>query len=278
MKRKAKVRAIALLLIVAITASMIPENFLYAFAETKETNPTETKTALDYTIFSASKKDDFNLSCWKANIRGDLYTGGNFNYSGSELYIQGDVDAGDAITTDGWKTEIQGRNSNAQAVAMPDLDEIIHENAEDYEYFEGSKKYNQNDIIIEQSIKAEDNINFNGSNFKGNSYIIAGGDINYNINTLNKQVDSNVLFYSQNGDIKISGNDITINGILYAPNGNVELNVNTFTLNGRIIANSLTFSGSQFNVKGSPEDLDLIKKGIVKTYTTDEDLTGDLME
>ena len=31
------------------------------------------------------------------------------------------------------------------------------------------------------------------------------------------------------GDIKISGNDITINGILYAPNGNVELNVNTFT-------------------------------------------------
>ena len=55
-----------------------------------------------------------------------------------------------------------------------------------------SKKYNQNDIIIEQSIKAEDNINLMDRILKGNSYIIAGGDINYNINTLNKQVDSNV--------------------------------------------------------------------------------------
>ncbi|NLL73414.1 MAG: VWA domain-containing protein, partial [Clostridiales bacterium] len=273
MKRSIK-KSIAVLLIIAIVAGMIPESLLYASAEEVET----TKTALDYTIFSGSKRDDFSFSCWRSNIWGDVYTGGSFNYSGSELYIHGNVDAGGVINTSGWKTEIKNRNSNASTIPMPDLDNIIHENAQPFDYIRGSRSYNENDIIINESIKIEDDINFSGSNFMGACYIIAGGDINYNVNTLNQQIDNKVLIYSQDGNIRISGNDITINGILYAPNGSVELNVNTFNLNGRIIADRVTFSGSQFNVKGDSQDLDLIKnKAITKTYTSDQDfLTGEL--
>lgn len=228
MKRRFRMRAISILLIITMIAAIIPEGSVYVSAEPEETG----KTALDYAIFSGNKKRDFRMSCWKADIKGNVYTGGDFNYSGSELYIHGDVDAGGKIRTNGWKMEIENRNPNTPVVSMPDLDEIIHENAGPYEYFKGSKKYNQKDLIIDKSIKVEDDIKFNSSLFKGNAYIIAGGDINYNVNKLNYQDDSNILLYSQDGDIKISGNDININGIIYAPNGKVELSTNKFTLNG----------------------------------------------
>jgi len=272
-KRQIK-RIIPLLLIFSLMASLLHNNVSYVSA----LGETKSKSALDYTIFSGSNLDDFSFSCWRSNISGDVYTGGNFNYSGSELYLQGDVDAGKEITTNGWITEIEGRNSYVPVVPMPDLDAIIHENGKPYEVFTGSKTYYQHDIIVNDSIKAEENIDFYGSNFKGTCYVIAGGDINYNINTLNQGVEGDILLYSQNGNIKLNGNDITINGIIYAPNGNVEININTFTLNGRIIADSVTFSGSQFNVHGRPGDLDFVKKkAIVKTYTSDEDfLEGDM--
>lgn len=268
-------RILSSLLVIVIMSTMVIDPLATAKAMSSKDSD---KTALDYTIFSGSSSQDFNLSCWKSNIKGDVYTGRSFNYSGSELYLKGDIDARRKINTSGWIIKIDAQNIKAPFISMPDLDEVIHERAEQYEYYEGSKNFNQEKILVHNSIKVEDNINFNGSIFEGNCYVIAGGDIRYNVNTLNCQSDNTVVFYSENGDIVISGSDITINGILYAPKGKVQFNVNTLTLNGRIIADSVEFSGSQFNIYGAPEDLELITRpGISKIYTLDEDfLEGDL--
>src|SRR5690606_30609774 len=148
------------------------------------------KTTFDYTIFSGSSLQDFNLNCWKSNIKGDVYTGRSFNYSGSELYLDGDIDARREINTYGWIIKTNAQNTEAPFISMPDLDGVIHDRAEPYEYYGGSKTFNQEKISIHNSIKVEDNINISGSIFEGNCYIIAGGDIRYNISTLNYQNDN----------------------------------------------------------------------------------------
>jgi Mg-chelatase subunit ChlD len=196
-------------------------------------------------------------------------------FSGSELYLTGRADAVKAVTTSGWIMNISNRNPNFPVIAMPNLDAAILKKAAGYKTYSGSAAFSQSNIFLNQSIKVENAVSFNSSSFTGSCYVIAGGNISYNIDTLNYQSTNKLVLYSQNGDITISGNNVTINGIIYAPHGKVTFNVNTLTLNGRVIADKVLFSGSQFNVKGSADDLSFISDtGVQKTYTTTADFAA----
>ena len=160
---------------------------------------------------------------------------------------------------------------------MIDMDEVeslvkdanvIHDNAQPYEYYEESPAYVQDLNVIDKSIKVAGDVVISGTTFEGDCYIIADGNITYNVNAFNST--GRVFLYSRNGNITINGTSINLNGGIYAPNGNVSFNTYETNLTGFVWADSITYSGSIFNVNADNFDM-LEPRCVVKTYTIDED-------
>lgn len=222
----------------------------------------------NYALFSASTTENLSFYGWKSNISGNIYSGASFNYGGSELYVNGRIDAVGNINTSGWKIEIDEKNESIDAVDKIDFDNVIHANAQPYEYHEESPAYVDSKIVINSSVKVAGDVVISGTTFEGDCYIIAEGDITYNVNTLSST--GRVFLYSRNGNITINGTQIEFNGAMYAPNGQVKFNTNDTTLNGFVWADSINYGGSVLNVNA--DNFDMIEpKSIVKTYTIDED-------
>ncbi len=224
----------------------------------------------NYAVFSGSTSQGLNLYGWKSYFTGNIYTGNIFNYGGSELYITGKVDAANAIVSNGWITEIAETNEYVTAIPMPDYDEAINTNAQPYEYYETSPAYIEDKTVVNSSIKVNGDVTISGTTFEGDCYIIAEGDITYNVESFN--TTGRVFLYSRNGNITINGSQISINGAMYAPNGSVTFNTYDTTVTGFICADTINFNGSIFNVSAANFDMVQPKfKGVVKTYTTDAD-------
>jgi len=145
---------------------------------------------------------------------------------------------------------------------------VIHANAQPYEYHEESPAYVDSKIVISSSVKVAGDVVISGTTFEGDCYIIAEGDIIYNVNILNST--GRVFLYSRNGNITINGTQIEFNGAMYAPNGQVKFNTNDTKINGFVWADSINYGGSVLNVNA--DNFDMVEpKSIVKTYTIDED-------
>ena len=224
-----------------------------------------------YALFSASNTSNFGFSGWKSNINGNIYSGASFNYSGSEFYVSGRIDAVDSVNTYGWKSEIGEVNENAEAVDLVDYDKVIHDDAQPYEYIEGDTAYVQDKNIIDSSIKVDGNIVIGGTSFEGDCYIIAEGNITYNVHEFD--TTGRVFLYSRNGNITINGTSINFNGAMYAPNGKVSFNTYETYLTGFVWADTIKYSGSIFNVDADNFDM-LEPKSVVKTYTIDDDFNN----
>ena len=224
-----------------------------------------------YTLFSGSGTENFQLNCWKSTFNGNVYTGASFVSSASELYLNGKVDAVNTITTNGWQINIDERNENVDKESMPDWDARIHKMAGAYEFTDEDVVRIQDKNVIDGAVKTTGKVEISGTTFDGNCYIIADGDITYNVNDFISA--GRVVLYSKNGNITINGTNIDMNGIMYAPNGTVAFNSNIANINGRIFADKINFSGSIFNVTSSDSDWELLgtKSVISKTYTLDDD-------
>ncbi|MGN0633697.1 MAG: VWA domain-containing protein, partial [Oscillospiraceae bacterium] len=224
-----------------------------------------------YTLFSGSSTENFQLNCWKSTFNGNVYTGASFVSNASELYLNGKVDAVNTITTNGWQININERNENVDKEAMPDWDARIHKMAGAYEFTDEDVVRIQDKNVMDGAVKTTGKAEISGTTFDGNCYIIADGDITYNVNDFIST--GRVVLYSRNGNITINGTNIDMNGIMYAPNGTVAFNSNIANINGRIFADKINFSGSIFNVTGSDSDWELLgtKSVISKTYTLDDD-------
>lgn len=219
----------------------------------------------EYTIFSSNINEDITLNGWKSSITGGIYSGRDFICNLSEFYLDGKADTVGTVTANGWKINIPEKNENIEAAAMPDLEEAILARAGEYTYYSENPSYIQDTNIINGSIMVAGDVIISGTNFEGDCYIIADGDIVYNINALN--TTGRLVLYSRNGNITVNGTNININGIMYAPKGKVSFNANETTVNGRIWADNVNFSGSIFNIKGSEDDLDLIGDTDIETPT-----------
>ena len=224
-----------------------------------------------YTLFSGSSTENFQLNCWKSTFNGNVYTGAGFISNASELYLNGKVDAVKTITTNGWQINIDERNENVEKETMPDWDARIHKMAGAYELTDEDVVRIQDKNVIDGAVKTTGKVEISGTTFDGNCYIIADGDITYNVNDFISA--GRVVLYSKNGNITINGTNIDMNGIMYAPNGTVAFNSNIANINGRIFADKINFSGSIFNVTSSDSDWELLgtKSVISKTYTFDDD-------
>lgn len=232
-------------------------------------SPVEIKNNMkNYALFSASTTENLSFYGWKSNISGNIYSGASFNYGGSELYVNGRIDAVGNINASGWKIEVNEQNENVESVEKIDFDEVIHDNAQPYEYYEESPAYIEDKTVINSSIKVSGDVVISSTSFEGDCYIIAEGNITYNVDSFN--TTGRVFLYSRNGNITINGTQIEFNGAMYAPNGQVRFNTNDTTLNGFVWADSINYGGSVLNV--TADNFDMVEpKSIVKTYTIDED-------
>lgn len=246
------------------------------YIEVPASEPTEEEanpTIFPYAIFAASTSSDYTFSGWKSNIVGDIYTGKDFVYNGSELYVDGTVQAAGSIKTYGWKTEITEKKEGTQIIEIPDWSEAIWNKQDMLPEIKSEDLDSKQDIVANGFYYSEDSITISGTNFTGDAVIISKGDITYNVESLNadEEATGRVLLYSEEGNITINGSKIELNGLLYAPNGKVSINAYDTTLNGRIICDRFSYSGSILNVQAADTDLQLVQDLPEVTVTAVQD-------
>ena len=229
--------------------------------ETPEPEPTNTPEPQpaehpSYVLYSGSETEDFSLYCWKSTFNGDVYTGRNFVCGASELYLNGRLDTVNNVTANGWQINIDEKNENTARVDMPDWGSNILANAGNIEQFDQDVVMIEDKNIVNGSISTSGNVVINSTTFEGDCFIIADGDITYNVSDFTST--GRVVLYSRNGNVTINGNTCDLNGIIYAPNGKVSFNTNVTNINGRVFADRISFSGSVFNVTGNDSDFELI--------------------
>ncbi|MBR6404012.1 MAG: cellulose binding domain-containing protein, partial [Eubacterium sp.] len=232
-----------------------------------------------YAIFAGSTTDDFSFRGWKSDIFGDVYSGRNFLYEGSELYMEGYARTVGTVQPAGWITDMTGAEEGIEPVEMPDWSESI---LAKYDMMPtiAPEAFDTQDIILANGFYyTEDSITINGTTFTGDAVIVARGDITYNVNSLtaDEEATGRILLYSEEGNITINGSRIEVNGILYAPQGRVSINAYNTTINGRIVADRFSYNGSILNVYADPSDLQLVNDlpEVVVTASSNQVFLGD---
>ncbi|WP_028520755.1 RHS repeat-associated core domain-containing protein [Ruminococcus flavefaciens] len=221
-----------------------------------------------YALYSASDTVDLGLYVSGSSINGNVYTGSTLQCSGSNFSLNGRADAVGEVRIYGWDMYVEEKNENVEPVSIIDYDKLLHTSAQPYDYFAESTAYLEDKNIIDKSVKASGDIVISGTSFEGDCYIIADGDITYNVDTF--ETDGRVFLYSRNGNVIIKGTNIDLNGGIYAPHGKVSISSYETVLNGFIWADSIAYSGSKLTVNGDNFDL-LEPRRVVKTYTTNDD-------
>ncbi len=223
-----------------------------------------------YAIFSGSRDADFTFQGWKSNITGDIYSGRNFLYQGSELHMEGFARTVGTVQPAGWKTEMTGVKEHVSPLDIPDWSAAIKAKKASLPAIKEKTLTSQDKIVASGYFYKDGDITINGTDFTGDAVIVAKGNITYNVDSLNanEEITGRILLYSEQGNITLNGTKIGINGILYAPKGRVSINANETTLNGRIIADKFSYSGSILNVKADPSDFELIFKVTPTTTPT----------
>lgn len=224
-----------------------------------------------YAIFSGSNTSDLTFNGWRSEVVGDVYTGSNYVYNGSELTLNGTVRAVGSITSPGWNINITNQVENAAVENMPDWGNSILARGNELPAIDPIRFTSEDPILTDGYCYIDGDVTISGTTFEGDAIIVASGDITYNINEISGA--GRVLLYSENGNITINGTAISVNGILYAPNGRVSISAYNTTLNGRIVANEFFFSGSILDCYANPSDLDMFYPDAEVTITplpTDE--------
>ena len=88
---------------------------------TEEAEP----TVFPYAIFSGSTEYDFSFQGWKSEITGDIYSGRNFLYQGSELYMEGYARTVVTVQPAGWITDMTGVEEGIDPLTMPDWSDAV---------------------------------------------------------------------------------------------------------------------------------------------------------
>ncbi len=229
--------------------------------------PEEEQNIFPYAIFSGSATNDFTFQGWRSNITGDVYSGRDFLYQGSELYMEGYARTVGVVNPSGWITSMTGAYEGVDPIEMPDWSESILAKEDLMPSIDLVQIASAHSIYANGYLYVDGDITIDSAYFSGTGdiVIVANGNITYNVDTINSNIEEDdlsgrILLYSEEGNITINGNEIEVNGILYAPNGRVSINAYNTTINGRIVADRFSYSGSILNVTADPSDLELVNE------------------
>ena len=205
-----------------------------------------------YAIFAENR---FSFQGWKSTIDGDVYSGRDVAFSGSELSLNGTLESNGHIETN---EQIFVRNQITPAVpiSVPNWGTPICKYSDIYNEIDPELFNSQESIIVEGYYYVNGNLTINATNFIGNAVIVASGNIIYNVDSF--ECNGRLVLCSENGNIIINGSNIELNGIYYAPNGNIAINAYNTTVKGRIVAQNVNYQGSILNVLASENDVDFL--------------------
>ena len=225
------------------------------------------KTALDYALYT--EKDDISIFSSITQIEGDIYSGHNFTFWGAKYIQGGNIEVRNNFVSSDPTTFHSVKKEKIEA---PQIDDEILRGASQAIIYEETKEFQDTILNIETSIYGKEDLIIHGTKFSGKGYILAEGDITYDVASFAHQnMEDKIVIYSRNGDITINSSYAQMNAILYAPNGTVKVRGSDFTLNGRIYANKIDIQGASININTSSQDFELIPFGVSKTYTLEHD-------
>ena len=197
-----------------------------------------------YTLFAFSSEDGAISS-----------SAANFCVNGN-IATNGTISAGQNFNVNGEKKE------HANEV-MPDLSKAINE-----------KFFAENVDVKAENYKNEDvNINVSApldvkgkAEFKGNIKLAAGvkamGDITLAGGVLN---NDNTVLFSENGNIVINSENVSLTGLIYAPKGNIVIESKSLNLNSVVmIANKITLNSPNININNSASMAKFVQESIDK--------------
>ena len=180
----------------------------------------EEEVVFPYAIFSGSSVDDFSFQGWKSNIVGDVYSGRDFLYQGSELYMEGYARTVGVVNPSGWITNMTGAYEGIEAIEMPDWSEAILAKEDIMPTIEPTVFASQDSIITNGYYYIDDDLTIESSSFSGEGdiVIVASGNITYNVDTFSSnmeddEISGRILLYSEEGNITINGTQIEVNGM-----------------------------------------------------------------
>lgn len=200
-----------------------------------------------FAVFSGSTTSDLTISGWQTNIIGDIYSGNDFVYQGSELYVDGYAYTAGSVDPSSWILSMIGACEDIAPIEIPDYSE---------------------DIVPKEGIGyicSETDITLDLLDITEATYIVAEGNIVYNSDSITG--NGIIVLYSKHGDITITGSNAQIEGIIYAPEGCININAGTAYISGRLIADSINCTGSVLTVVSDENDLDIVTDGVISTIT-----------
>jgi Flp pilus assembly protein TadG len=205
----------------------------------------------DYAIFSGSNSNNLSINGSSYNIKGSIHSNKNVSINGSSITITDAAEAKGTVTTNGSNIHIGSTLPNdARNISMPDYSASIAASAAAaHQTYTGSKTINGSSItsspIYVQG--SPGTVTVNGSSFTATGTVMADGNITINGSGM-ASGNSQVCFYSKNGNIYINGSSYNLNGVLYAPNGSIFINGSSITINGSVVGKQVSINGSSFRV------------------------------
>jgi len=260
-KRKSKMkRSLVTLLVIAILNLLFPYHVVAQEHSPDSDSPSSSlPVALNFTLISGSEKSPLTLRTAKSTIIGNVHTNHNFEFKGSNLFVDGSIVAVNKVDANAPKTEINSIIEHAHPFPMFDAGAVVKTIAGiDAEKINTDKQYNGSKLTFEKSLMVKGRLTFNGSLFQGKGYIISGDDMTFNVSSVSTWGKGRLVLFSENGDITIRASKVNLNGIIYAPNGTVTINSANININGSIIAERIEVSGSEFHIAGQEDDLQFL--------------------
>ena len=219
----------------------------------------------DYAIFSGSNTETLTFNGSGFTITGSVHTNDDLNINGSSITITGAAEAYGNFSINGsgnhlGSTNVNGtfvpngsgnsfgsQSSNTSIISMPDFSaSVAAEAAAANQTYTGNKTINGSNITS-SSMYVQGNLTVNGSAFTATGAVMADGNITINGSGV-ASGNSQVAFYSKNGDININGSGYNLNGLFYAPNGHIKINGSGIKVNGSVVGKEINVNGSSFTV------------------------------
>ncbi len=222
--------------------------------------------ALKYALFSGSVDGALCLYTYQSTINGDVRTNKSFEFSGTDLTISGTCSSSAGINTWGQAVQIGLKKTDPTVVEMPDavndIRMIASKDADIRSTDLMITDYGKG-IEFSKSEISDASIQINGTSLTSKGYIVANGNVSFNLNSIRSTSEKGIVICSSGGDISINASSADLKGIVYAPNGTVYINAGAFKLAGRIIAKRIVVNCSDFDVTSSQSDLDLLDISLI---------------
>lgn len=223
-----------------------------------------TNEALNYAIFSGSTSLPLTFAGEGSIVNGDVHGNHDVSLHGQGHTVNGNVSAVGSISS--INDTITGtRTEGSPKLPIPVFDFNTYA-------YHADKVFNEDvtlngDITIEGIWLVNGNVHISGCHVSGKGIILATGEIqisgslDYNTSV----PDSLLSLYSQT-DIQISAVNADIYGVLYAPNGQIRINGSGNTVHGALIADQVTWAGTDIVING---DYDIRTPG---AFTTEKEV------